>query len=225
MNKRVLVTFPTDPRHPYLHKQVVMTSWKLLVDGRYKLHFSCPSHRPFENNLHHIIKDFVAGEFDYWLSIDHDNPPLGNPLDLIELDIDIVGFPTPIWHYEGKVGETPVYWNGYDYDPREDAYRQHLSREGLQEVDAIGTGCFLVARRVFDSPEMRHGAFQRTWNEDGTVRLGADLAFCQRAKRLGFRIYCDYQRPCRHFGEHDLHEIVTAFRGLYEGEKVRDSDA
>lgn len=176
-----------------------------------------PAERPYENNQHHILRNFWEGNWNYWLSIDADNSPLNNPLDLVELDLDMVGLPTPIWHWTGKSGERPIYWNAYDYDESTDAYREHSVREGLQKVDAVGTGCFLMARRVAEHPDLQHGAFLRKLWPDGTVNKGNDLSFCERARKIGFKIWCHYGYPCRHFQEIDLHEVALAIKGLTNG--------
>ena len=212
--KRILVTVPN--QH-WVHKHVAHRLLLLQQDNRYRLRFDFPSQKPFENNLHHIIKDFLEEDFDYWLSMDADNPPMNNPLDLVEYDLDIVGLPIPIWHYKGdKKGERPVYWNAYDYDESADAYKEHQKRDGLQKVDAIGTGCFLIARRVFEPPEMQNGVFTRRLYDDGRVHKGNDMSFCERARENGFNIYAHFDYPCNHFSELELNEVVKAFRGLYE---------
>jgi len=215
--KKVLVSIPTSPAHPYIHKHVVFTLLRLLGDRRHMLKIILPSHNPFENNLHHIVKDFVEGDYDFWLSIDADNPPTNNPLDLIEFDRDIMGLPTPVWHFTGKKKrERPLYWNAYDYVPEKGAYKEHRPRKGLQKVDAIGTGCFLISKRVFLNKNMQKGAFVRKLNPDGTVNKGNDISFCERAKNEGFEIFAHYDYPCMHFVNLELNEVVRAFRNLYE---------
>ena len=212
--RRVLITVPN--QH-WIQKHVVHKLLLLQQDSRYRIRIDFPSQKPFENNLHHIVRDFLRDDFDYWLSMDTDNPPRNNPLDLVEYDLDIVGLPTPIWHYKGdKSGERPIYWNAYDYDESTDAYREHQEREGLQKVDAIGTGCFLVARRVFEHPEMQKGAFIRKLYKDGRVYKGNDISFCERARENGFNIHAHFSYPCNHFSELELNEVVAAFRNLYE---------
>lgn len=214
IKKKILVSVPNTGS---LHKHVVFALLKLQQDRRYDLTIIQPTHNPYENNLHHIVGDFMNGDYYFWLSIDSDNPPLNNPLDLVELDRDIIGCPTPVWHFKGdKKGERPVYWNAYDYVAQEDAYREHHPRKGLQQVDAVGTGCFLVSKRVFLDPEMRRGAFTRKLNPDGTVNKGNDISFCERARDQGFEIYAHYDYPCMHFQRLELNEVVTAFRNLYE---------
>lgn len=212
--KHILITIPN--LH-WIHKHVVHKLLLLQQDKRYRLNIMLPSNKPYENNLHHIVNDFMAGDYDFWLNIDADNPPLQNPLDLVELDKDIIGLPTPIWHYVGgKKGERPVYWNGYDSDEFNDAYREHQTRKGLQIVSAVGTGCILISRRVFENKLMREAPFERKLNKDGTVNKGNDIAFCERAIKEGFEINCHYDYPCDHFSENSLTEVVNAFKNLYE---------
>lgn len=175
-----------------------------------------PTHRPLENNQHHIIKEFVEGGYDWWLSFDSDNPPYGNPLEAIEYDKDIIGFPTPVVHFskDAKKGDRPVYWNVYKKVGND--YTEWPDRYGLQKVDAIGTGCFLINKRVFKHPEMRQGPFTRKLYPDGTVHKGNDISFCERATEHGIEIYADYSRPCMHFNEVEVNEMIGAFRNLYE---------
>lgn len=208
---RVLVSVPnTGP----IHKHVTVALLKLQADSRYALRVILPTHSPYENNLHHILNDFMEGREDYWLNIDSDNPPFNNPLDLVSLDLDIVGLPTPVWHFIGKEGERPIYWNAYQYVEESDAYTEWPVKEGLQEVDAIGTGCFLIARRVFENERMRKGPFLRKHNSDGTVERGNDIAFCERAILEGFQVWVHFDYPCMHFNELELNDVVRAFKGL-----------
>jgi len=193
---------------------------RLLLDGRHGVTIIRPSHNPYENNLHKIVVDFIKGPWDFWLNIDSDNPPMNNPLDLIEYDRDVIGLPTPVWHFTGKEGpgERPVYWNAWDYVPEKDAYKEHEPKKGLQKVDAVGTGCLLISKRVFLYPEMQKGAFTRQLHEDGTVNKGNDISFCERARKCGFEIFAAYDYPCMHFNQLELNEVIRAFRNLYKVE-------
>jgi hypothetical protein len=185
-------------------------------DTRHRIKMIIPSHNPFENNLHHIVNQFMEEDHDYWLSIDYDNPPMNNPLDLVEFDRDIIGLPTPVVHFDDtKLGERPVYYNAYKYVSEEKGYTEWPDKTGLQKVDAIGTGCFLISRRVFENPEMRKAPFTRKTNPDGTVERGNDLSFCERAKKYGFEIYAHFDYLCRHYNEVDAIEMTKqwmAFR-------------
>jgi hypothetical protein len=208
------------PNTGHIHKKVVFSLLKLQSDPRYKTTIILPTWNPYEHNLHRIINDFmnIYKECSFWLNIDSDNPPINNPLDLIEFDRDIIGLPTPVWHFTGKEekGERPLYYNAYDYDTKGKAYREHQPREGLQKVDAVGTGCLLISKRVFIDSEMRKLPFARIWNPNGTIERGNDIAFCERAKAQGFEIYAHYDYPCMHFCELELNEMVRAFNNLHD---------
>ncbi len=215
MSKKILVSVPNTGS---IHKLVSFALLKLIQDKRYKVNIIQPQHNPYENNLHHIVNDFMAGDYDFWLNIDSDNPPESNPLDLVAYNLDVIGLPTPVWHFTGKTkGERPIYENAYKYVPSEDAYTEWPDKVGLQKVDAVGTGCVLYNRRVFENPEMRKAPFQRIWNADGTVERGNDIAFCERATAQGFLIFAHYDFKCLHFSELELHEVARAFHELYEG--------
>ena len=220
MKRSVLISVPTSPARPWIHKRVGFVTDRLLLDPRYSVTIIRPSWNPFEHSLHRIVNDFVAGPYDFWLTIDSDNPPLNNPLDLVEYDRDVIGLPTPVWHYDEKnkkPGERPIYWNAYQYDTPSGAYREWPTKEGLQQVDAVGTGCVLFSKRVFLDHAMQMGCFQRTWNDDGTVEKGNDIAFCERARACGFEIFAHFDYPCDHHNELSLIEVQKAFENLYQG--------
>lgn len=206
---RILVTVPNTN---WIHKGCTRVLLALQGEQRYTVDIELPTERPLENNLHHIINTFMAGPYEYWLSIDSDTQPMSNPLDLVAADKDIVGLPTPVWHYKAN-GERPLYWNAYQKVG--DEYTEFKTKQGLQRVDAIGGGCFLIARRVFENPAMRKGAFSRKMNPDGTVQRGNDISFCERATACGFEIYSAFTHPCRHFKEMELTEVQAGFTELF----------
>ena len=79
----------------------------------------------------------------------------------------------------------------------------------LLEVAVIGGGCYLIARRVFDHPQMR-GAFQYQYDDDGIKVGGADHGFCQRARETGFKIWAAVGHPLNHIKETNLVQVFDA---------------
>ena len=77
----VLITVPCEH---WIHHQVVHRLLLLQKDQRYRCTVILPSHRPYENNQHHIVRDFIADGYDFWLSIDADNPPAARFPKLID---------------------------------------------------------------------------------------------------------------------------------------------
>ncbi len=206
----------TIPNQHWIHKHVAYRADLMLQDKRHKVHKTVPSHKPYVDNLHRIVKDFRDGGYDFWLNMDADNPPVNNPLDLVELDKDIIGLPTPIWHFT-KEGERPYYFNAYDFDGDTCAYREHQPQKGLQKVDAVGTGCILISRRVFENSFMCKAPFMRGWTEEGFAAKGNDIRFCEKARNQGFEIYAHYDYPCDHFTELSMLEMIRAFKGVRDG--------
>lgn len=76
----------------------------------------------------------------------------------------------------------------------------------LVEADAIGLGCTLVNRRVFeymDKPWFRwtEGFEEHPWDtqeHNRQIGVGEDFFFCHKAKEEGFNIYVDTSIKCRH---------------------------
>ncbi len=205
MKKSVYITVPNSDG--WIHKNVHFAIMKMFMDGRYKIRHDCPSHKPYVYNLHKCMWDFLNSNEDYWLTIDTDNPPINNPLDLIEFDCDVIGCSTPVWHNAVK-GDRPWYFNALDR--KEDGYIPHTICDGLQEIDAIGSGCLLIARRVIIALKDKQ-PFARQWNKHGLVNVGCDYSFCEKAKKEGFKVWTHYDYQCMHFNEIELGEVIRAF--------------
>ena len=202
---RVLISVPNTG---WIHKHVTRSVIGCLRDTRYAVTYIDPTHKPYEANLNAIAKDVLDGEWDYWLNIDSDNPPLRNPLDLIELDRDVCGLPTPIYHNDGTC--YPICWNALDRVEGRNEYRMHPVAQGeMHEVDAIGSGCMIVARRVIE--RVQPPWFVREVDEWGRPKHGPDFYFCTKAGAAGFRVWTHYGYPCRHFNEVELIEAMQAF--------------
>ena len=222
---RVLLSVPCGTG--WMHKSVVFAVARMLGDPRVDVTFIAPTHQPFVHALHLVVRDFLAGGYDFLLSIDADNPPNQNPLDLVSLDLDVVGCPTPVWHCDASSpGDRPYYLNALREVEDEDgsigfrpldAYEGFVSA-GLQRADAVGTGCILIARRVLEklaafsetTGDPLASPFFRAWNPDGTVAMGNDYAFCRRARASGFEVWAHFDYTCKHFVEMEITEVVNS---------------
>ncbi len=192
---KVLLTVPNTG---WIKTEVCGVLLSMMSESRVALSIETPCITPYVNSLNQIAKRVLDDGFDFLVSFDADNPPTRNPVDLVLLDLDVVGCPTPVW--TAKAGKSrPYYWQAFDAVG--DTWKVHAPCEGLQEVDAIGTGCFIVARRVFRAVR---APFNREWDADGIVTVGNDMAFCRRVKAAGFKVWSHFDYPCRHFKEIDL---------------------
>jgi len=201
----------------WIHKHVTMAVVRLLMDNRVESRLIMPTWKPYAHNWHRVIQDAIHRyESDYLLSMDDDNPPMNNCIDLVFLEKDIIGCPTPVWHnHNSKDGEQPYYWNAYT--KFEDAYRPYAYQPGdkLVEVDATGSGCLLLSRKVMEALQYDQ-PFQRQWDRKGFVERGADISFCEKARAKGFKVYTHFGYPCMHFNEIELTEVISAMNKFWE---------
>lgn len=205
--KRIYVALPNTG---WIHRSTTRSLLDMVRvnSEKYDLFFAFSEDKPIDSNRNKIVRDFLESDvgFDYLLFMDSDNPPRKgvDPLELVELDKDIISLPTPIWYEASiKMGKEAVVWNVYNYDKNADKWFENKDRKGdpLTEIDAAGTGCMLIARRVLEKVKP---AFIRKWDEHGVAVQGSDLLFCKRAKEAGFKVWTHYGYPCSHFKEIDV---------------------
>lgn len=213
----VTVPLPVTRDQQLVHREVVAYLLQLMQVKYVDVQVDLPTGMPIEDNRNRISKRVVDEGWDFWLSIDADNPPLGNCLAYCFLDKDIVGFPTPVfrWRRKSDYGEPPIHFNCYNYFQDRDGYREDPRRAGLYEVDAVGSGVVLIARRVLEHPQMRRCPWNRKYDNDGFVNRGSDLAFCERAKSAGFKVWAAADTPADHIKGCSLREMWDGFEGAY----------
>jgi hypothetical protein len=86
-------------------------------------------------------------------------------------------------------------------------------RPGLQTADAVGAACLLIRRDVFERMEPPWFDFRCGPELESSV--GEDIAFCERARRLGYRIHLDFDVQCGHITRQVVgwRDCVTAHNG------------
>ena len=157
---------------------------------------------------------------DYLLMLDDDNPCRPDTITkLLEHKKDIVGALIPrrtpphvpcIFKYDKN------YKNGLGFKP----YERHEIQKGLMEVDAIGMGCTLInveaGKAIYDRfLESPFGLINEEYIDNGKTKLiniGEDIAFCRRAKKMGYKIFCDTEVRAGHI----IKEPVICYNDRFE---------
>lgn len=86
---------------------------------------------------------------------------------------------------------------------------------GVEEVDAVGTGCMIIHRSVLEDMEP-------PWFEYRDGATSEDLEFCDRViKELGLTVYCDLSCVSGHFRQVPMGQ--AQFRTIHEGRGVSGS--
>ena len=75
---------------------------------------------------------------------------------------------------------------------------EKTSPENVVEVSRVGTGVLLIDMRVFFA--IGRPWFDTPWN--GEEHVGEDYSFCDRARKAGFKIWCDLglSKHIKHIG-------------------------
>jgi hypothetical protein len=202
---KVLVTVPNLGN---IRREVTDKLLEMRLDDRIDGTFLQPSFKPVENNMNQIAKLVREDTFDFWITMDADNPPIKNPIDLVFLDKDVIGLPTPLVKLDLDYGWLFT-WNVGDSlgDGRFRATR--VTGEGLVEVEGVGLGCMVIARRVLEAIK---APFLRVWDQWGVVDEGLDYAFCRRVKAAGFKVYAHWDYCCEHWCTIELLSYYVAAR-------------
>lgn len=172
----------------------------------------------FESCLVHQARNKIADacRTDYLLFIDTDMAfPTSGLNRLMELDKDIVGG----LYYSRKAPHMP---HAYKL---EDGVYKSISEIPTEPFacDAVATGFMLIKKEVFDEFEKaineKRCRLPFDFESTETGELGEDIAFCKRAKELGFEIWCDPTFPIGHVAK----DVITNnhFEAYREVEKQK----
>jgi len=119
--------------------------WK--ADGRYDVRIEGGRGFPVTDNRGRCVLEFLSGGRDYMGMVDEDVVPQRNILDLIEHDLDVVCFPTPIWR-PTKSPLLPMVLNTTLIDDNGQTINRTIQlgeAEDLHPISSGGTGCIMIA--------------------------------------------------------------------------------
>ena len=193
-----------------------LSAWRVLwlADERYQVAAQgarAPG-MPTGCNRNLAVKRFLEHGSDYMLMIDDDTVPTANVLDLVEYDLDITVFPTPM--FRPREGDYPIFFNvellGVGGEDEQFVLRDP---KPLMEVVGGGSGCILIARRVLEHPAMR-APFLDDLDPDGVQVASHDVEFIRRARMIGFRAWAAMEYPCSHIKSLDLLLVSRIYQRL-----------
>lgn len=161
----------------------------------------------YQSCLVHVGRNTIAQnvQTDYLLFIDSDMEfPVWGLERLISRNKDIVG---GLYYKKGEPHCPLVYkTKGLDHTCIQNP------PANLSEVDGMGTGFMLIKKAVltkmFDKKFVKKNGFPFNFMQkpDGND-IGEDLSFCLRARKLGYKIWCDPTIPLNHIGESTTNSV------------------
>lgn len=154
-----------------------------------------------------LAKAAIQGEYDYvvWFDSDMQIPP--NAIEKLIADVDSGKDIVSGIYFRRSAPFSPVLFEKCDIEDNRPITRdlEKYEKDTTFEVEGIGFGCCAMKTEVL-------------WNvfaENKTcftplVGLGEDLSFSYRARKLGYKIYCDASIKCGHVG----HILID--EGMYQ---------
>ncbi|MFA5071884.1 MAG: hypothetical protein WC511_06020 [Candidatus Pacearchaeota archaeon] len=197
----------------------------IMVQSLLQLHKPCPcAFLVIERQRTDKCRDFFAkemlrGGFDYLLMIDDDNPIPPETLDLmLEDDKDVVIAPilTRNPNKDGKYDLCAYY--SREIKIKENSLRMYdfiekfIDEGYLHKIDAGGTGCMLIKRKVLEELAKKY-EYVFEYGDiivDGQRRtLSEDVEFCERVIDNGFEIWLDERIVPIHLGNQQIIKYVN----------------
>ncbi len=144
---------------------------------------------PLEHARNVQAQRFLASECSHLFLLDSDCvPKQGTIQRLLAHELPIVAAPHPTRKGAERVLMALVRSNGH--------YKEHLPRQGLQMVDAVGGSGLLIERSVFE--KLPRPWFRCLYDDDGLLHRTEDFYFCEQAKAAGYDVWADYALEQQH---------------------------
>jgi len=166
------------------------------------------SKQPVDVNRNEIVEDFLESRCEWLLFLDSDMAPRTDLLEMTKHKLPLVSglttimpskYPIPLLFSKSKNKSSEKYTL---ITPNE---MKNRMKDSLIEVDVVGAGCLLINRKVF--LKVKKPYFEFIKDKDGKMFLGEDFNFCEKAKKLGFKIYVDAKHRVGHMKVIDLHGV------------------
>lgn len=152
-----------------------------------------------------IAHHFLNSAFDALLFLDDDVVPPDDVLQqLVNVNKPIVSASYPI-HVNGVIKSCACtqHWsvsdNTWQYFT--------LDEVGIKEVAGCGLGCCLIKKEVFKKVGIDFSLIYK----GGDLVTGEDLDFCNRVRKAGFKIYCNFNASCEHVKPIGLKTIYNRY--------------
>lgn len=167
-------------------------------------------------NRNYCVIQAQKNESDYLFFVDDDMTFAPETLEqLLSHKKEIVGVNSysrilPLSSTVGLIDE-----NGeYKHPDKYPAWEMKIP-EYLFEAYFVGCGICLIDMKVFE--KLKEPFFRFSYNENGLVKSGEDGNFCERARKEGFKVWCDPNVEVGHIGSIEFGtDLENKLKELYK---------
>lgn len=152
--------------------------------------------KPLDNARNIATKEFLEGYWGYILFVDEKvTPPFGALHKLVGEDKDVIAPLVMTFKIDDKGLPFPMPV-AMRKDDKKKGYVPYYG-QGVEEVDIVTGGCFLVRREILEQIER---PFYFTYTKNGILEYTEDFVFSRQVQGLGKKLYTDFGVVCDRTG-------------------------
>ena len=182
--------------HTHVPKEFFVALMSIIKPANVGMVMNMTGYVPLDFNRNQLVKKSLQDKnvTHIWF-LDNDIVPPSNVLPLLlGVNDDITG----LLCFKKTHPYYPVAYKNHPTDKKLRRVYAEFNPGELLKPDAIGTGCMMIKREVFEAIPYPWFKF-----EDDNGRLtGEDINFCNAAKSAGFSISCITSSTCSHIDSH-----------------------
>lgn len=221
----IAILTPDGTIHVELASKIVQIVADCLKSKQYEPTLRFSKVTGVDYNRNQIVKDFLETKCKWLLMIDHDNPPLKNPLDLIAFNKDVMCLPTMMWRTtSSKDNNEGLAYNVYRKVPGGWMTKVYDGKSKLFQADRVGSGCLLIKRRVLEKMKDSTPFLSAVNLRSGIKTQGEDIMFSDRARLAGFKLWGHWDYCCSHYKEIDLLDVAQLILNIKRREESSGPD-
>ena len=153
-----------------------------------------------------LTKQAIATKADYIMWLDSDMTLAPDTMTRLQQHMEEGKDIVTGLYFRRRPPFTPVLFKTLERIDEDSAKHENYDDypdNGLFEIGGCGFGCVMTRTSVLEDVFLNyHKCF------DPVCSIGEDLAFCLRARELGYKIYCDSTIKCGHVGQLVVDESV-----------------
>ena len=153
-----------------------------------------------------LAKQAIATKADYIMWLDSDMTFAPDTMTRLQQHMEEGKDIVTGLYFRRRPPFTPVLFKTLERIDEDSARHENFDDypdNGLFEIGGCGFGCVMTRVSVLEDVFLNyHKCF------DPVCSIGEDLAFCLRARELGYKIYCDSTIKCGHVGQLVVDESV-----------------
>lgn len=202
-----------DERHGWYHPKLVQFIASIGPWARkYEIFFNPANQVVFAAGARNLLaKQMLKTDCDWLMMCDNDVAPQTDILDMLDEVTDEMDVVLPLCHiWHGNTGTVMTVLRPLETQTNEpqDLIKRIEDLPRWMELEAAGTGCIFIRRRVFEG--MGYPYFTYTFDENHALRDTEDIVFSREARKAGFRIWGHTRYLAAHHHTCDLSRIPMA---------------